>query len=133
MMAAATEIVTDALGRKLTIRDLSALEEIRLLRAIGPQQSDNRPYVELVQAAASVAFIDSKPMIKPTNERQIDMLIEALGDEGIQVVQMRRIVKLNAMYAAAQTAMEAAQQDAASKEALGEVAVSDSPLAESAS
>ena len=132
-MANETETLRDAGGRTLIVRDLSALEDMRLLRAIGPYQSDNRPYVELVQMAASVRFIDGKPQVPLTGERQIDASVEALGDNGLAILQARRVLKLKALYAAAEAAAAQAQADAAVALAEGKEVAVPGPLTESAS
>ena len=100
-------VLTDAKGRKLAVKDLSALEQIRLLRAIGPEQSTNQPYVMSVQACASVTAIDGVPQPRPQNERQIDSMVERLGDEGMAVVQLHQQMIMVRAYRAAQDAIEA--------------------------
>lgn len=111
-------VLTDAKGRKLTVKDLSALEQLRLLRAIGPDQSMNQPYVMSVQAAASVTFIDTVPCPKPTNERQIDAMIDRLGDEGLAVVQLHQQMVMVKAYRAAQDAIEAHAAEAVAADPL---------------
>lgn len=104
-----SEIITDARGRKLTLRKINVLDQVKLLRAIGPAQATNRPYVEIVTMSASVSDIDGVPMMIPTNERQIDACIERIGDEGfaILMVQMQREVAV--IEAAAEAALTAAE------------------------
>lgn len=114
-----SEVITDAKGRKLTLRKLNVLDQVKLLRAIGADQSRNQPYVEIVTMAASVSQIDEVPCMMPTNERLIDAAIDRIGDEGFGalMVYMQREVK----------AVEAAALAAAD----GEVKTPD-PLAPSA-
>lgn len=116
-----SETITDANGRKMTLRKLNVLDQVRLLRAVGPAQASNQPYVELVTMAASVAEIDGVPCVLPTNERQIDAAIGRLDDAGFAalVVYMRREI----------ATVEAAAEAAADN---GEVKPAD-PLAASAS
>ncbi|MGI4793140.1 MAG: hypothetical protein ACRYG8_03460 [Janthinobacterium lividum] len=111
-------ILTDSRGRKLTVKDLSAIEQMRLLRAIGPDQSMNQPYVMAVQAAASVASIDGVPCPKPNSERQIDAMVERLGDEGLAVVQLHQQVQMAKAYRAAQEAFEAQTAEASTPDPL---------------
>ncbi len=111
-MSAEPVVLSDAKGRKLAVRDLSALEQLRLLRAIGPDQSMNQPYVMSVQAAASVVSIDGVPCAKPTNERQIDAMIDRLGDDGLAAVQLHQQMAMVRAYRAAQDAIEAQAAEA---------------------
>jgi len=85
-MSEAADVLTDARGRKLTIRKLSVLEQVRLMRAIGPAQSSNDRYTDLVQVAAMISDIDGIPMPMPVNEKTIDGMIGTLGDEGFSAV-----------------------------------------------
>ena len=114
-----SEVITDALGRKITLRKLNVLDQVKLLRAVGPDQARNQPYVEIVTMAASVSDIDGVPLVIPTNERQIDAAIGRIKDEGFAalMVYMRREIK--------------AVEDAAEAAADGEAKPAD-PLAPSA-
>ena len=107
------EVITDAKGRKITLRKLNVLDQVRLLRAVGADQARNQPYVEIVTMSASVSDIDGVPVLLPVNERQIDA---AIGRIGALMVYMQREV------AAVQSAAEAAAD--------GEVKPAD-PLAQS--
>jgi len=118
--AAIPETITDAKGRKLSLRKLNVLDQVKLLRAIGPDQARNQPYVEIVTMAASVADIDGVPLMLPTNERQIDAAIGRIGDEGVAAL----MVHIQREFAAVMQAAEAAADD-------GEVKPAD-PLAPSA-
>jgi hypothetical protein len=115
-----TDTITDAKGRKLTLRKLNVLDQVRLLRAVGPDQARNQPYFEVVTMAASVSDIDGIPCMIPTNERQIDAAIDRIGDDGFGalMVNMRKEIKI--------------VEDAAEAAAKGEVAPASSPLEPSA-
>lgn len=97
-------IITDAKGRKFTTRDLNVLEQVRLLRAIGAEQSNNQPYVSMVMMAASVASIDDVPCLLPTNERQIDGTIGRIGDEGFAALMVDVQHRVDDLTAAAEAA-----------------------------
>lgn len=101
-------IITDAKGRKLETRDFTVLDQVRLLRAIGPGQSSNEPYVNIVQMAASVASIDGVPCPMVKNEKDIDAAIARVGDEGFSalLVDMKR--QVDVLTAAAEEAAEGA-------------------------
>lgn len=99
-----SEVITDAKGRKITTRKMNVLEQVKLLRAIGPDQSKNEPYVNLVMMAASVSAIDGIPMMVPTNERQIDGAISTIGDEGFAALMVDVRRQLDELTAAAEAA-----------------------------
>jgi hypothetical protein len=71
--AAAGIIVRDALGRQLSVRRLSALDRLRLFKAVGPELAQNAPYLGMAMLAASVTAI----------EGQLEALVQRLGDEGL--------------------------------------------------
>lgn len=102
-----TETLVDAKGRKLTTREITVLDQVKLLRAIGPAQSSNTPYVRLVTAAAMVTMIDGTPMPMPVNERQIDAAIERLGDEGFAAIAVHMQAEQERVERAAEAAAEA--------------------------
>lgn len=101
-----SDIVTDAKGRKITTRKFNVLDQVKLLRAIGAEQSNNQPYVQIVMMAASVSDIDGVPCPVPTNERTIDAAIARIGDDGFAalMVDMRR--QVDALEAAAEAAAD---------------------------
>lgn len=80
------ESVTDAAGRKLGLRRLSALDKLRLLKAAGPGLAQNEPWLGMAMLAASVAEIDGVPVPLPGNEAQIEAAVGRLGDDGIAAV-----------------------------------------------
>jgi hypothetical protein len=118
-----SEVITDAKGRKFTTRKINVLDQVKLLRAIGAEQSSNQPYVEIVMMVASVADIDGTPCPIPTNERQIDAAIARIGDEGFAAFQVYTKKVLAELVKAA--------EDAANAVADGEVKSAD-PLVPSA-
>ena len=107
--AEAPEVLTDARGRKITMRKINVLDQVKLLRAIGPTQSSNQPYVQIVMMVASVADIDGVPLVMPTTEQHIDALIRRIGDEGFAVLQIKIERDIAALNAAAEAALEAGE------------------------
>jgi hypothetical protein len=81
-----TTQVRDALGRTLTIRRISALDRLRLLKAAGPELSQNDAWLNMAGLALSVVELDGVPRAMPVNERQIEGAISELGDRGLQAV-----------------------------------------------
>jgi hypothetical protein len=84
--AQAAPEVTDAAGRVLTLRRLTALDKLRLFKAAGPVLAQNQPWLGMALLACSVAAIDGVPVPPPANEAQIEALVQLLGDGGIAAV-----------------------------------------------
>ncbi len=84
--AQAAPSVTDAQGRRLHLRKLTALDKLRLFKAAGPGLAQNQPWLGMAVLAASVAAIDDVPVPPPGNEQQIEALVARLGDAGIAAV-----------------------------------------------
>lgn len=85
IVAAAAEavVVTDALGRRLALRSITALDKLRLFKAAGPVLAQNEPWLGMALLACSVHAIDDVPVPMPGNEHQIEALVARLGDIGI--------------------------------------------------
>ena len=84
--AQAAPDVTDADGRRLTLRRLTALDKLRLFKAAGPLLAQNQPWLGMAVLAASVAAIDDVPVPPPSTEAQIESLVARLGDSGIAAI-----------------------------------------------
>jgi hypothetical protein len=81
-----TEIVTDKAGRKIQLRHMGVLEQLRLYKALGPSLSVNDPYFDLAFIAASVSMIDDVPVPFPTSEANVEAVLERLGTGGVVAV-----------------------------------------------
>jgi hypothetical protein len=84
--ALAEMLVRDQHGRQLLVRRLSALDRLRLFKAIGPDLAQNPPYLGLAMLAASVRAIDDVPIPPPVREGQLEALVHQLGDDGLAAV-----------------------------------------------
>jgi hypothetical protein len=82
----ATQLIQDAEGRTLTIRNLTALDKLRLFKAAGPTLSQNHLWLGMATLATSVTAIDDVPIPPPTSEAQIESLVSRLGDSGIAAI-----------------------------------------------
>jgi len=80
------QTTTDAEGRVLTLRRLTALDKLRLFKAAGPTLAQNHLWLGMATLATSVAAIDDIPVPSPSNEAQIESLISRLGDTGIAAI-----------------------------------------------
>ncbi len=77
---------TDARGRNIALRRLTALDKLRLFKAAGPVLSQNQHWLGMAVLAASVAAIDDVPVPQPVTEGQIESLVAQLGDDGIAAI-----------------------------------------------
>jgi len=83
----ATE-VTDALGRRLAVRRLAALDRLRLFKAAGAALATNPGWMGLATLAFSVTAIDDVPVPAPATEPQVEALVARLGDAGLTAVSV---------------------------------------------
>ncbi|GAN79774.1 hypothetical protein [Acidocella aminolytica] len=103
-------VVTDAKGRKIAFRPLGILDQARIYKAVGADNSENGPYVRLATMAASVTSIDGVPTpASPTNDREVEAAIARLGDEGFLALSLDLNAKAEAAIAAAQEAAASAK------------------------
>lgn len=84
--AQAAPVTTDARGRELSLRRLTALDKLRLFKAAGPGLAQNEPWLGMAALACSVAAIDGVPVPPPVTETQIEALVARLGDDGLGAV-----------------------------------------------
>jgi len=78
--------VLDSGGRVLTLRRLTALDRLRLYKAIGAVLAENAPYLGMALLAISVMAIDGVPIPLPGSEGQLEGILQRLGDAGIEAV-----------------------------------------------
>lgn len=81
-----SEVITDKTGRKIQLRRIGVLEQLRLFKALGPELSLNDPYMDLAIIAASVSMIDGIPLLFPISEANVEALLEKLGGDGVAAV-----------------------------------------------
>ncbi|MBW4091057.1 MAG: hypothetical protein HIU82_08110 [Proteobacteria bacterium] len=84
--ASAASVVTDAEGRRIALRRLSALDKLRLFKAAGPVLAQNQPWLGMAVLACSVTAIDDVPVPAPATEQQIEAMVARLGDAGINAI-----------------------------------------------
>ena len=77
---------TDARARALTIKTPTALDRLRLFKAVGPVLAENPRYVGYATLAMAVTSIDGVPIPPPATEAQLEALVERLGDDGLVAV-----------------------------------------------
>ena len=88
IVAAAQEplTVTDAHGRRLTLRPLDAVGKLRLFKAVGPTLAQNEPYLGMALLASSVVSIDDVPCPAVISEAVIENAVRQLGEAGLAAV-----------------------------------------------
>ena len=78
--------VTDADGRVLEVRRPGALDRLRLFKAVGPGLAVNDRYIGYAMLAMCVVGIDDVPVPQPSNEGQLEALVQRLGDAGMVAI-----------------------------------------------
>lgn len=80
------KIVTkvDERGRRITVKFLSPLDRMRLAKLLG-KDAGNEVYMGYAALAFAVTHIDEDDT-SIANIRELEFLVERLGDEGLQVV-----------------------------------------------
>jgi hypothetical protein len=81
--AQAVTTVTDEDRRVLELRRPTALDRLRLLRAVGPVGAQNDRYLGMAMLAACVTSIDGVPLPFPGNEAGVEASVARLGDAGL--------------------------------------------------
>lgn len=82
---------TDALGRRLKVKFITARDRMMLAKAIGAELAKNEVYLGYATLAWAVVELDNgdgedtriMPMVKPS---EVEFLVDRLGDEGLTAV-----------------------------------------------
>jgi hypothetical protein len=75
--------VKDSAGRTIKVKRLSALDRVRLFRAMGATDSENRMLQSYAATAAAVTEIDGAAVIFPMSSLQLDATIARLDEHGL--------------------------------------------------
>jgi hypothetical protein len=81
-----TRSILDTIGRRIEVRRLTALDRLRLFKALGPSLTQNALYLGMATLAYAVTTIDSVPVPPPINEGQLEALVGRLGDSGLTAI-----------------------------------------------
>lgn len=84
--ANATFTIEDGEGKRITLRRLGVLDQLRLFKALGPMLAENRLYLGMARLAAAVTQIDDYPVPMMLTEAVIEDTIERLGDAGVAAI-----------------------------------------------
>lgn len=77
-------IVTDATGRKLTVKRVTVLDRMKLIRIVGPEVATNGLYMSHAALAFSVVAVDDEPRAQPSSILALEGFVQLLGDEGME-------------------------------------------------
>jgi hypothetical protein len=80
-----TAEVTDALGRRIVARRITALQRMRIIRVIG-KDAGNPQYLGYALLAASCASIDGELEPIPVSIPQVEAMVDRLGDDGLTAI-----------------------------------------------
>jgi hypothetical protein len=78
--------VRDSTGRLIKVRKLSALDRVRLFRAMGSVDAENRMLSSYASTAAAVTELDSHAIPFPSTSLQLDAIIGRLDEHGLEAV-----------------------------------------------
>jgi riboflavin biosynthesis pyrimidine reductase len=85
--AAKTVVVTDAGGRKITLKKPSVLAQYDLIEVL-EETAKNETYVAMVLPLLYVTDTDGDAVIAPRTKLQIRALIQRLGEDGVNAVMI---------------------------------------------
>ena len=80
------EIIIDNIGRKIKLRKVGVLEQLRLYKALGPELSVNTAYMQAAYIAAAVEMIDNVPIFFPINEARLEAILEQIGLDSMALI-----------------------------------------------
>ena len=78
--------ITDALGRRLTLRKPDVLAQYRIVKLVGGETAKNEVYMGMIQPIIFLHAIDGDQVFFPRTESELEANIQRLGDEGLAAV-----------------------------------------------
>jgi len=76
-------VVTDTTGRRITLQKPGLLAQFRIVKMVGGETAANRVYMNMILPVTFVVAIDDLPVPPPTNQAQLDALIQRLDEHGL--------------------------------------------------
>ena len=70
-------------GRRLSVRVLGPRHRMQLAGVVGAELSSNEKYFGIAGLAAAVTSIDGDPVSFPSSRRELEALVDRLGDVGL--------------------------------------------------
>jgi hypothetical protein len=86
LMSSKIEFETDARGRSIGVVKPTSLQRYRLLKMLGPTNAQNQPLVGYAMLACCVRSIDGEKYPPPNSEREIEVMVDRLGDDGFDAI-----------------------------------------------
>lgn len=80
-------VVPVADGRKLTLTYPGPLAQYKIVRAMGPTESENARLCRMYMPLIYLSAIDNEQVFLPTSLLQIEALIDRLGHKGLSALQ----------------------------------------------
>lgn len=77
---------TDPTGRVFKVKYLTMLDKMRITRVLGAELSKNDSYTALASLAFTVIEIDGDAIAPPVSVREVEVLVERIGEEGAQAI-----------------------------------------------
>jgi hypothetical protein len=87
VISGGTLVISAKDGRKLTLTYPGPLAQYKLVRAMGPVESENARLCRMYMSLIYLSAIDSAPVFIPTSLLEIEGLIERLGHKGLAALQ----------------------------------------------
>ena len=84
--ANAEVLVQDAGGRSIKLKNPGVAAQYRIVRALGPDASSNSTFMSMVAPLLYVRQIGDEPVFFPTNEEEVYVLVDQLGEKGLAAV-----------------------------------------------
>ncbi|WP_298286588.1 hypothetical protein [Acidocella sp.] len=81
-----TAVARDRRGRRIELRRIGVVEQLRLFKCLGPELAENRAYFGLARLAAMVSAIDDVPVPFPVSEAGLEAILERLDEDGVEAV-----------------------------------------------
>ena len=103
--AAETHELTDELGRRIVVQNLSAWDQFCLNRLIGALGSEVPFCSATATAVCRVRSVDGRPVVMPTNEDQLKAVFDLLESEGINAILTHQRMQFEAATARAMAAI----------------------------
>jgi hypothetical protein len=75
--------VTDARGRKIEGKKLTALDRMRLAIVLGAANSENQQVLIYANLAYSVTAIDGEERFRPASMREVEHIVGVLDEDGL--------------------------------------------------
>lgn len=79
-------IVVDARGRAIKVRQLKAIDRMRLFGFIDNSMADKDRWLSYAFLASCCAAIDGDPVMLPSGTKEIEFLVQRLDDEGLNAI-----------------------------------------------